>query len=34
MFWSTIGLSETTDLMAKLLVSKILVGSRHLSWVH
>jgi len=34
MFQSSMGLSETADLMVKLLVSKILHGSRHLSWVH
>jgi len=28
------GLSETADLMVKLLFSKIIDGSRHLSWVH
>jgi len=34
MFQSSIGLSETADLMVKLLVSKILEGSCHLSWVY
>ena len=33
MFQSSVGLSEMADLVAKLLVSKILDGSRHLSWV-
>ena len=31
---SSMGLSEIADLMAKILVSKILDGTRHLSWVH
>jgi len=35
MFQSSTGLSETADLMVKLVVfSKIIDGSRHLSWVH
>jgi len=34
MFQSSMGLTETAELMMKLLVSKILDGSRHLSWVH
>ena len=33
MFQSSVGLSETADLMGKLLVSKILDGIRHPSWV-